>query len=81
MKLRDNIGRRQRPFIRLNTHAPDQTTEQPQHLHCTVDLAAPNLGYSVTRLGIIFMSFRGLQAQIDKVQPGDMGDTMYRLHG
>jgi hypothetical protein len=24
------------------------------------------------------MSFRGLQAQIDKVQPGDMGDTMYR---
>jgi hypothetical protein len=34
---------RQRPFIRLTTHAPDQTRRQPRLRHCWDDLAAPNL--------------------------------------
>src|SRR5713226_10658258 len=35
-------GRQRRPIICSNTHAPDQTSSQPQVLQCGSDLAAPD---------------------------------------
>jgi len=54
-----------RPIIHSTTHHSGSDRKKSQLLHCRVDLAASSRPICI-RLGVIFMSFRGPQALLDR---------------
>jgi hypothetical protein len=55
---RSHRGRKNVPFIRSITHAPDQTYIRLQQLHCLFDLATSPPFWIVAWIETIFMEFR-----------------------